>query len=198
MTSRTESDGRSRYAPSMESKSGSRRGGRRPKIDWVAAKTLYLELGPERTYGQVAARFPVSARAVGQHAAKNGWAAAATEFDQRVALEAARKIARSRAAQIAQTARLRDAAADELERRFTVTEIAEAMEEAVLIRLFEVAEKNVRLDAGEATELVSMAEAQQLFSRLIGLVAPFVPKDRRAEFRERLGAFGNLETAVGQ
>jgi transposase len=152
------------------------------RIDWDAAEAFYLALD-DRTYGQVAAKFSVSETSVGKQARLRKWREKAEKLDAEASERARRKVVRSRADQIAQMARIRDHAADRLERKL-VDEQAE-LDDQLVIRALELSEKYVRLDAGEATDRVDRREVQQVILVTLRAATEFVPPALREAFLQR-------------
>lgn len=152
----------------------------RQRFDHQAACSVYVELGARRTFTEVAKRFHVSITAVRNIAKRDGWAEIARKADAQAQAKALERAVRSREQQVAQTARIRDRAADRIEARLG----EESMDDNDVLRALEWGEKNVRLNLGESTEHVAIAEVQGLLAAHLRATAPFIPKaDREAWMR---------------
>lgn len=173
-----------------------RDGKRRPRIDWDAAFN-YFASDPTVSYPKVARKFSVSVTSVGKHARAEHWDERRTALLDEAADRANGKIVQSRAQQMVQNARIRQAAAQRLEKRLLGDG---ELDDAFVIRAYEAADKIGRLDAGEATDRVEVATVNRLLLGVYRVAGELVPAERRAELLERLDAetSGMLELGPGE
>lgn len=169
--------------------------GAQKRIDWAEAEAFYLALDPPRVLQRVVEKFAVSRVTVGRQAKRREWREKAARIDAEAAERAHGKRVRDRSEQIAQMARIRDAAADRMEKRLLSDEELEA---AIVVRALEMAEKYVRLDAGEATDKIAVAEVSQLILGVYRAAGEFVAKERREEFVRRLDDASSGMLALGE
>lgn len=171
-----------------------RDGKRRPRIDWDAAFAFFCS-DSTVSYPKVARKFSVSVTSVGKHARAEHWNDRRAELFAKAVAKAGDKAVRDRAAQIVQMARIRDAAADQVERRLN----AKQLDDALAVRALEMAEKYVRLDNDEATDKIEISRVNALMLVTYRAAAKWVPAAHREEFLADLDAAtaGMLELGPG-
>jgi hypothetical protein len=125
------------------------RGGR-PQIDWSAAKLCFIELGPVRSYTEVARQFGVSLTAVRNHAKAEDWPAAAQKADADAEAAVIAKGAKTREQRISDYRALVDDVMDSLKQRVDEAKVSDLPS---LLKVLELLE-------GEPTERVSFDELQ--------------------------------------
>jgi hypothetical protein len=82
----------------------------RPALDWEQAFAFYASLSPERrSYRAVAAEFGVSRRTVETHGRRDRWRERVARIEAEAALEAAKRLGRARADQLADVQKLIEA-----------------------------------------------------------------------------------------
>lgn len=130
------------------------------RFDHAAAMAYFIELDPgERSSRAVAEKFAVSERTIAKWRGLEGWDAAADEAD-RLAAEAVRNQAiQTREQRALQDARIRAKAATLVESRLEEGDVADDF----VARVLADADKRVRLNEGDATDLVAVATVQAGF-----------------------------------
>lgn len=144
----------------------------RPRIDWIAARQLYLDLEGERTFAAVAKHFGVSDVAVGNRARREDWKRAAREYDERTADELAAKRVRTRAARVAQSLRIVDKLLDRVEVDVDVLDLK--------VSDFPALVKTAELLEGQATDRIALGEIQPVlrtYNAALLELARFAPDD---------------------
>lgn len=137
---------------------------RRKRLDRPAAKGFYVGLRhDERTYAAVARRFGVSDVTVRKWAHRDGWPAAAAEADRKATERAVAVGERSRVQLAEQNARIRAEAGDRLESQLN----GDKIDDALVVRIYEVSDKMVRLDRGESTENVEIRRVQPVIVAML-------------------------------
>lgn len=141
----------------------------RTRVDWSAAKARYVELGPdERTLARLSRELGVSQATVQKHARDEAWAEAARLADERAAAKALEIATRSREQRAAQTARIRDLAADRIERKLTPDETGDvAADDNTVVQAWKEADRQYRLDIGEATARIEVHEVHEFIQRVM-------------------------------
>jgi hypothetical protein len=160
------------------------------RVDWDEARDFWLALDPPRPFGTVAERFTVSVQRVRFIAKRESWAELAADVDARTLEQAKQRIVRSRAERVRKTLGIVDGLLDRYDQQLDVLEL----KPADLDRLVKLAE----LLEGEATDRITVGEAQQGFAVLLTIAARYVPKQRRqaflAEVRDSIGDLGEAAT----
>jgi transposase-like protein len=153
-----------------------------------------------RSYAIVADEFGVSETTVRKWARRHEWLKLAADADVAATSAAMAAVAKTRQQMIEQTAIVRSKLGDELVRRAGDDEWIRAVEDRELRRYFDVTEKYVRLDSGEATDNIAIAEVQGLFGSFMRLAAKWVaskasPAERKEGFKRDVDALmaGGLE-----
>lgn len=157
-----------------------RQGSGRKKIDWVAARTYYLELGPTRTATAVAAKFNVSPQGVYKQMRKNAWKTDAYAFDQEVQRRQEQAALRTRTNRRVKVLTIIDDVIDAFGGKATEKgKEASASDFAALVKLAELLE-------GEPTDRVQVGEVQQMVGVILSGVSVFIASDKRGDFLEWL------------
>lgn len=148
----------------------------RGKVDWPSARTMYLELGPERSLLAVARHFLVSKTSVANQSRKNGWKAAALAFDQEVERRQEQAALRTRTNRRVRVLTIIDDVIDAFGGKATEKgKEASASDFAALVKLAELLE-------GEPTDRVQVGEVQQMVAVILTGVSVFIADEKRAEF----------------
>jgi hypothetical protein len=121
-----------------------------PKIDWDAAYSYFVALGPRRSYGKVSARFSVSATAVRKHALADQWISRAKKIDRQAASKVENALVRSRADRVASQIRVADSTRLRFEEQLAAGEKVRATDVASLARVEALFE-------GEATDRIELS-----------------------------------------
>lgn len=158
----------------------------RARIDWGAALAFFVAMAPPRTYSAVARRFKVSVTAVRRHAIAEQWAARAAAEDRKVAEALIARQTRDRTQRALQDAVIRDRAADLVQSRLDADDVSDDWVRQVLAD----ADKRVRLNEGEATDNVAIAQVQAGFRDTMRIAietaalvaAALLPEGKRAAF----------------
>ena len=153
----------------------SKRGGRK-QIDWPAARTYYLEIGPGRSYSAVARQFQITPTGVRNHANKSSWKEAGLAFDQEVERRQEQAALRTRTNRKIRVL----TAADDFIDGFADNAKAKggdgnASDFAAVVKLTELLE-------GEPTDRVQVGEVQQMVAIILSGVSVFIAADKREDF----------------
>jgi len=177
-------------APKPNGKTGTNGG--RKGVDWVAARAFYLSLPPhERTFIAVARRFSVSNSLVRRIAHRDGWPDEAARMDARVAAAANGQVERTAEQRRAQILRMFDTVGDKLEADVTAENGSGELELAQLLTAYPQLHRMVKLEVGEATDRVAVADVQGVVAAVFQVAARFVPRELRGPF------MAELEVAAG-
>jgi hypothetical protein len=137
------------------------------RFDHDAAKAYFVSLDPgERSSRTVAEKFGVTETTVRKWRKRDEWAKAAEEADRLAAAAVERQGVKTRVQRALQDARIRDLAASRVETRLGADDVADDF----VARVLADADKRVRLNEGEATDHVAVAEVQAGFRE--SLAAP--------------------------
>jgi len=167
----------------------------RTRVDWGAAKALYIALGPEeRSLARISRELGVSETTVQKWARRDEWVAAAEEADriaaEKAAAAALRTIEQRNQRTVELADRLRDLA-------IAKTEAGE-IDPNVAVRALPRYVQLEQLIAGEATARVEVGDVQAIITAVFAVAGKFVPADRRDEFLTELdGAVGGLVAITG-
>lgn len=144
----------------------------RTRIDWSAARAFYVSLPlTERSFRCVAREFKVSEQTVAKHVRREGWLEAAAEADRRAGAKALEQSMRTREERAVQTARIRDLAADRVERILTPNDAGQIdADHSTVAAAWKEADRQYRLDIGEVTDRISIPEVREFVLRLAGSV----------------------------
>lgn len=137
------------------------------RFDHASAKAYYVSLDPrERSARAVAERYSVTEKTIKKWRKLDNWDKAAAAADAKASAELERQGVKTRVQRALQDARIRDLAASRVERRLAADDIADDF----VARVLADADKRVRLNEGEATDHVAVAEVQAGFRE--SLAAP--------------------------
>lgn len=145
--------------------------------DWIRAEILYLSLGPTRTLNGLAAKLKLGERAVGNAAARYGWAEKAVAYDEAVRERLVQRSVRDRVDRVSKILRLADEALDQIEAGLAAQTLELKLSD--LPKLATMTE----LLTGQPTERsgIALEEVEQTLRRFLEVAARFVPKAHRAE-----------------
>lgn len=153
------------------------------RFDHDAAKAYFVSLDrSERSSQAVAEHFSVSRRTVDKWRKLDRWNEAAADADAKTAAALERQAIKTREQRALQDARIRDLAAGRVERRLA-DESADVADDFVA-RVLADADKRVRLNEGEATDHVAVAQVQAGFRESLaaasGLLSDLVERGLEA------------------
>lgn len=129
----------------------------RPRVDWDAARTFYISLGPEtRSYGAVSTEFGVSDTTVRKWAKRQDWPAKAAALDAAAANTAANSVVKTRAERITMVLGLVDRYVTKVNDKLIAGSLdVKASDVAALVKVAE-------LLSGEPTDRVQISQLKPL------------------------------------
>jgi hypothetical protein len=153
----------------------------RNRIDWDAAFTYWASMPRAvRSFGKVAKKFEVSDTAVRKAAERDRWLARVSEIDRKASVAVERRVIREHEVRIAETLEIIDGLRQQLRER------AKAGDVVIDITDFVQLMKLEQLLEGDPTERIEMTEVRAVVLAVYRTAGAFVPKERRAEFLQRL------------
>jgi predicted transcriptional regulator len=147
--------------------------GGRPRIDWTDALAFYIAEGSTRTYAKVAAEYGVTEGAVRKHAKADDWPGKVAAIDRRTAEKAMAGAEWTLEQARTQILRVGHKILDELE--LDQRDIPKPSD-------YQGVSKTILLAFGEATDVIGIAEAQDLQRVLLAMVKEAMTPDQYAAF----------------